>query len=188
MLCLQASIASTGQTHKTSMPGRSPEWCDAFLTALVNRLSVDLSTAENPRCLSRHTLNRLLNSLESDTFRLRFSHRAIYEWLLHIGLLAPIPVEYGGTKPTLRTTFFRLDISTRRDENLSPLELLQAYDAEGVICYFSAIAFHSLSSQPPVHHHIGIPSSATREQRPPTPRKSASSTPRESNPLGTRLF
>ncbi len=38
-----------------------------------------------------------------------------------------------------------------------PLELLQAYQSAGVICYFSALAYHSLTTQVASHHHIANP-------------------------------
>lgn len=38
-----------------------------------------------------------------------------------------------------------------------PLELLQAYQSAGVICYFSALAYHSLTTQLASHHHIANP-------------------------------
>ena len=31
-----------------------------------------------------------------------------------------------------------------------------AYEPVGVVCYFSAIAHHSLSSQIPSHHHVAV--------------------------------
>ncbi len=31
-----------------------------------------------------------------------------------------------------------------------------AYEPSGVVCYFSALAFHSLTSQMPSHHHVAL--------------------------------
>lgn len=174
------------------MPHRSPEWQDAFLTAFVKRLAAEPSTALNPACLSqlalRNLLGDILSELETRGIGPCFEKGQVKTWLLETGLLTAIPVEYGETKRTLRTTFYTLDLARRRFANASPYELLQAYDADGVICYFSAIAFHSLSTQPPMHHHIAI----LHDYREKTDRKTAStaltSLPRKYCELGTRLF
>jgi hypothetical protein len=172
------------------MPSRSPAWQDAFLLALVKRLSREPSTHLNPHCLSQHTLYHAFSELEGEAFRLRFSKAEIKDWLLQIGLLTPIPVEYGTVKPIRRTTFFSLDLAKKDCATPNPIELLQAYQAEGVICYFSAVAFHGLSTQPPTHHHVAtlqVPPSQPSPQRPPKPKSSCRSS-RVIDPLGTRLF
>ncbi len=172
------------------MPNRSPAWQDAFLLALVKRLSREPSTELNPHCLSQHTLHRLFNELESETFRLRFTKAEIKGWLLGIGLLTPVPVDYGAEKAVARTTFFCLDLTKQHSATPNPLELLQAYWAEGVICYFSAIAFHGLTTQPPAHHHIAIPQvvpSLPGQRKSPKPASPTRSS-RTIDPFGTKLF
>jgi predicted transcriptional regulator of viral defense system len=70
------------------------------------------------------------------------------------------------------------------------LELLQAYAPEGTICYFTAISFHSLSTQPPVHHHIAIPTEGYITSAVPdvSSQKDIPSKRTPRNPLGTMLF
>jgi hypothetical protein len=38
--------------------------------------------------------------------------------------------------------------------DLDPLELLQAHEPKGVVCYFTALALLGLTTQLPAHHHI----------------------------------
>ena len=45
-----------------------------------------------------------------------------------------------------------------------------AYEPKGVVCFFSALAFHSLTSQVPGHHHMAVltdspPAAAARPAR-----------------------
>jgi predicted transcriptional regulator of viral defense system len=39
-------------------------------------------------------------------------------------------------------------------DTIDPLELLQAAEPAGLVCYFTALAFHGLTTQSPTHHHI----------------------------------
>ena len=53
-------------------------------------------------------------------------------------------------------TFYLLEIGAGPDSEIDPLELMMAYEPSGVVCYFSAMAFHSLTSQIPSHHHVSV--------------------------------
>ncbi len=171
------------------MANTSPDWREVFLSRLTKRLSVEPSIALNPRCLSELTLRAVFDELATDGRPLRHK-RQITSWLQQIGLLASIPVDYGREKPVARTRFYSFDVARSPSSHASHLELLQAYAPEGTICYFTAIAFHALSTQPPVHHHIAIPTEGyvmsalpeVTKQR----HRACRSTPR--NPLGRTLF
>ena len=175
------------------MPNHSPDWHEAFLAKLVKRLSVEPSPALNPQCLSELTLSEVLHDLESEGFRfpVRYTKVRILAWLRETGLLAVIPVDHAQEKSTTRTRFYSFDVAKNPSSHTGPLELLQAYHSDGVICYFTAIASHSLSTQQPVHHHIAIPHIAT-----PTKNYVGSTVPKSTkrlaatsrNPLGTLLF
>jgi hypothetical protein len=41
---------------------------------------------------------------------------------------------------------------------------MMAYEPFGVACYFSAIAYHSLSSQIPSHHHVAVLTDSTQRE------------------------
>jgi predicted transcriptional regulator of viral defense system len=161
-------------------------WHEAFLARLTKRLSIEPSTALNPQCLSEQTLYGILDDLEADGFRLRDTKGRITAWLQETGLLKAIPVDHAREKPSARTRFYSFDVATSASSQTSPLELLQAYHSNGAICYFTAIAFHSLSTQPPVHHHIAIPTENYVRSTVPKETKHRVATSR--NPLGTLLF
>ncbi len=172
------------------MRDTSREWYEAFLARLTKRLSTEPSIALNPRCLSERILHAVFDDLEADGLRLRYAKKKITSWLIDIGLLASIPVDYARRPSVARTRFYSFDVAKSPAFHASPLELLQAYAPEGTICYFTAIGFHSLSTQPLAYHHIAIPTEAhvncpvakESKQR----RRSSASTPK--NPLGTALF
>ena len=169
------------------MPHPSSGWHGDLLARLVKRLSVEPSPALNSRCLSEQTLYRILDELESEDFRLPVPKNRIVTWLRETGLLAVVPVVYTEERPSTRTTrFFSFDIATSPSLHVSPLELLQAYQSDGVICYFTAVAFHSLSTQQPVHHHVAIPTESNARSIAPKVIRRNPARPR--NPLGTHLF
>ncbi len=47
-----------------------------------------------------------------------------------------------------------MGIRTSQKGNVDPFELLHAYKQDGIICYFSALFYFSLTTQYPSHHHI----------------------------------
>jgi hypothetical protein len=61
-------------------------------------------------------------------------------------------------------------VGVQPSDTIDPLELLQAAEPAGLVCYFTALAFHGLTTQSPTHHHI-----ATLVDR---PRQSPSTAPR----------
>jgi len=172
------------------MPNTSPDWHEAFLAKLTARLSVEPSSALNPRCLSELTLHAVLDELATDGYRLRDTKPEITSWLQRTGLLVSIPVDYGRGKSEARTRFYSFDVAKSPSSRASHLELLQAYAPKGTICYFTAVGFHALSTQPPVHHHIAMPIKGyVRSALPKVARQEhRTSTPTPKNPLGTILF
>ncbi len=67
-------------------------------------------------------------------------------WMQGIGLAWRIEAD--------PVTFYLLEIGAGPRSEIDPLELIMAYQPGGVVCYFSALAFHSLTSQVPSHHHV----------------------------------
>jgi hypothetical protein len=87
--------------------------------------------------------------------------------------------------------FLLLDMEAGKGEPIYPLELLQAYLPDGVVCYFSAINYYELTTQVVAHHHIA-------RLKPPRAKKSLTAVDAtepeqagkfvERNPLGTEIF
>ncbi len=167
---------------------------DAFIACLAKHLSAEPTTALNPRCLSEHTLYRLLNEVFKAGFQPWETKKRTVQWLQEIGILSPIVVEGRAEKLMRRTTFYRLDVLSKTPTKPSPLELLQAFNADGIICYFTSLAFHGLTTQVAPHHHIAIPVEA-ETATPILPEYDTTPEPyfkvnrtRVVDPLGTRIF
>jgi hypothetical protein len=84
------------------------------------------------------------------------SHISLLEWLCRLRLASQIPVE--------GESIYLLEIGASAEAEVDPLELLMADKPSGVICYFSAVAFHALTTQLVEHHHAAElrPQSSTR--------------------------
>jgi hypothetical protein len=172
---------------------------DIFISSLVSRLSQEPSTSLNPHCLSEYTLFKLFKEIFAKGHgpifgekgrRLPATMEQTKEWLEKIGLLTPIAIDEYPVESKPSTRFYRLDVLKKVQSQPNPLELLQAYDETGVICYFTAIAFHRLSTQPPAHHHLAIPTKPRPVSDPARPRKKRPIQPerKKADPLGTWLF
>lgn len=170
---------------------RRSERHDAFIAALTDRLSQEPSITLNPHCLSESTIYRLFDEITPKGGKPESSKSLTMAWLHEIGLLTPIVMDDYPDGPTRGTRFYRLDLSRKARSQPSPLELLQAFDADGVICYFTAVAFHSLTTQPPAYHHIAAlvnPRSRTAATSPKTTEGTPGPPRKEPDPLGKWLF
>jgi hypothetical protein len=125
-----------------------------MIAALTDKLSQEPCISLNPHCLSERTLYHLFDEVFVQRIRPESSKDRTRAWLENIGLLTPIVMDEYPDRSAPSTRFYRLDLSRRAQSQPDPLELLQAYDPDGVVCYFSALAFYSLTTQPPAHHHI----------------------------------
>lgn len=171
----------------------SAETQNALLTAILGRFSEPSSTSLNPACVTESTLYRLLGELSPSVLRSGGSKAAILDWLLQVGLLSRVPVEYQDGESARRTRFYAFDTRKGVSSSPTPFEMLQAYDPDGVICYFSAIAFYALSTQTVVHHHVATLKDAAQVDASHVARTEASAARgplrrAERNPLGTSLF
>ncbi len=166
------------------------DWQNSFLSSLIERLSQEPSMSLNPHCLSERTLYDLFDEFRMPSGIPQPPKRQRKQWLEEIGLLTLIPIDEYPKGSTPNTRFYRLDITKKSRSHPSPLELLQAYDSTGVICYFTAVAFHTLTTQPPVHHHLAILTEPrTRTVTTSSSPEASSRPPRaKADPLGTRLF
>jgi predicted transcriptional regulator of viral defense system len=132
----------------------SPRW-EEFLKAFTARVAKPTSSLLSVRCITKQTLSGIFSEIQQElnlpsTFP---SGVAIIAHLISMGFASRIPVEgTAGTAPSKE--FILLGIQESQDLDVDPLELLQTYDQQGTICYFSALAYFNLTTQVPVHHHI----------------------------------
>jgi hypothetical protein len=74
------------------------------------------------------------------------TNRSLLDWLVRLGIACRLPVD--------GECFYLVEIGAEANARPDPPELLMAAKPAGVVCYFSALAFYSLTTQPPSHHHV----------------------------------
>jgi predicted transcriptional regulator of viral defense system len=125
--------------------------------------------------------------LVSSTF---FTATDVIERLHSIGWIRIISTQAitGGTPPPV---LYFLDMEATEKETLDPLELLQGYRPDGVLCYFGVLAHHGLTTQVPPFFHVAF------LEKSPRPRlRTGTAMPIEEStivkpkrdPLGQRVF
>lgn len=132
-----------------------PQRWEEFLKAFTARVAKPASSLLSVRCITRQTLSGIFSEIRQElnlpsTFP---SGVAIIEHLISMGFASRIPVE-GTTETAPSKEFILLGIQESQDLDVDPLELLQSYDQQGTICFFSALAYFNLTTQVPVHHHV----------------------------------
>lgn len=134
---------------------------ERFLHALLLRIAEASEARLTVRCWSQNDLRRLVQQIRSDLIQQKVikasfpRSKALINWLIESALISPVSgITLQGAKPA--EVYYLIEIGAGPKSLLSPFELLQAAEPAGVICYFSAISFHGLSSQTPSSHHISI--------------------------------
>jgi predicted transcriptional regulator of viral defense system len=131
-----------------------PKWED-FLRSLTDRLSKTKSSLPCIRCLTKGTLVYLFKEIQKD-LALPSTYPSginIIEHLMAMGLATKIPLD-NTTKVIPSKDLFIIGIFGSHSSEIDPLEMMQAYNLKGVICFFSALAHLNLTTQIPAHNHI----------------------------------
>lgn len=163
----------------------------ADLLRLASAATREMPTA---RCWSASGLKAAIRQIREQMENPpRTSDDGLLTFLQEIRLLHAVAVKPPrGSRSFPR--FYVLDIQAGEDEpTVDPLELLQAQHADGVICYFSALVLHGLTSQPPSSHHLALPQPRKASTNAPTPpaeggAQGAERGRSDRNPLGTLVF
>jgi hypothetical protein len=138
---------------------RDHAYKEAFLALLSRAIASPSPEWPTLRCWTKTSLDRLFKGVKADLEKRKQpqSNLELLNWMHGLGLAWTINAE--------GATFYLLEMGASPRSEIDPLELMMAYEPGGVICYFSAIAYHSLTSQVPSHHHVAvlIPSSKIRE-------------------------
>lgn len=165
---------------------------EAFLAHLNQKLAAPTTEWPTVRYWTKPALDkvfkRIREELAEEEVTSGLSHSSLLEWLCRLRLATSIPVEGGG--------IYLLEIGAGAEADVDPWELLMAGKPSGIICYFSAVAFHALTTQVVEHHHIAdlqLPSSGSKKKRsvndnaeqPESPKPSEKPVCRD---LGTLLF
>lgn len=164
---------------------------EVFLRTLGDRVSASSEKNLTARCWKLSTLCREISAIiKSNQAALRTTFppaHVVIEQLKRMGLVHPIKVQ--SPNDAALNDFLLLDMEAGKGEPINPLELLQAYLPNGVICYFSAINYYELTTQVVAHHHVArlTPPKPINNFVPVDDAKLAGQAV-ERNPLGTALF
>lgn len=132
----------------------SSHW-ETFLKALADRIAEPTSVLPTVRCWSLTSLATMVQDIKQSSLPSTFPDTPeILKHLINIGWAYPIDVDVPPATASRSKKLYLLDIGAAHEINVDPLELLQAYKPMGVLCYFSALTFHSLTTQFATHHHI----------------------------------
>jgi predicted transcriptional regulator of viral defense system len=147
-----------------------------FQSELLRRVSTASEEFPTVRCWSSRKLRSLLGGLRSSLLDQRLVTSSfprtdgLLAWLSDAGLVHPLPVEPGVTAKA-EDTFYLVEVGSGPQSTVSPFELLQAFQPQGIVSFFSALSFHSLTTQtPPFHHSVALtprPPSIPRERAAP---------------------
>lgn len=130
-----------------------------FLTELLHSISTSSDAYPTTRCWEAKHLRKFLTHLRNKLTKQgklpqTFARPPdIIPWLRSMGLLYELPVTDRLSNKG-RVSFHILEVGAGVDSVVSPFELLQAFQPKGVISFFSALSFHSLTTQTPPFHHI----------------------------------
>jgi predicted transcriptional regulator of viral defense system len=123
---------------------------EAFLARLSQKLAVPTAQSPTVRCWTESALNKIFrqvrDELATEDVKSDLSHSSLLEWLCRLHLAAGLPIE--------GESVYLLEIGASGESEISPLELLMAGKPLGIICYFSAVAYHGLTTQIVQHHHV----------------------------------
>ena len=164
---------------------------EVFLRTLGDRVSAASEKNLTARCWKLSTLLREISAITKSNqpvLRTTFPPaHVVIEQLKRMGLIHSIKVQ--SPNDAELNDFLLLDMEAGKGETIYPLELLQAYLPDGVVCYFSAINYYELTTQVVAHHHVA-------RLNPPRSKNSLATVDAtkpageavERNPLGTEIF
>jgi hypothetical protein len=123
---------------------------ETFLAHLSHKLAAPTSEWPTVRCWTEPALDRIFkqvrDELAAEGIETGLSHGSLLEWICRLGLASPVPIE--------DESIYLLEIGASAEAEVDPQELLMASKPSGVVCYFSAVALHGLTTQLVEHHHV----------------------------------
>jgi hypothetical protein len=111
-----------------------------------------------------HEIQNVIKTNKEVLFTTFPSATTSLEYLQSLGWMQPISIEVAASKENL--AFYFVDMEAENSNEVDPMELLQAYLPDGVLCYFSALTYYGLTTQIPSHYHIAKPVPEPLDSRP----------------------
>lgn len=190
LACKHMKNHQRSATPGPSSPARG-RWIEDLVHSLGEVLDTPSEDFPTPHCLTRMALCEAIQRARAELSRKgrlsSASPRDVRRHLENEGLLRVLDLAAppNGRPPT---EIYALDFGASRGIAPDPVELLQAAVPRGVVCYFSALAFHGLTTQPCSLHHIArlAPAPAARAAVPAVASQKPQRAPHD--PLGTPLF
>ncbi len=130
-----------------------------FLTGLVAgvaaRLEHPTHILQSVRCIARPALVEILLTVRDELAipgHKRVTATTLLEVLRDAGIAHIVPLQ-DRAKDVRVDRLYAIGFGGASTD-LDPVELLQAHEPDGVVCYFTALALLGLTTQLPAHHHI----------------------------------
>jgi hypothetical protein len=130
-----------------------------FLTGLVAavaaRLEQPTDALPSVRCLARPALVDILLAAREELAipgHKLVTATTLLKVLQDAGIAHVVPLQ-DRAKDVRPDRLYAIGFGGTRTD-LDPVELMQAHEPDGVVCYFSALALHGLTTQLPAHQHI----------------------------------
>ncbi len=161
------------------------------MRTLGDRVSAASEKNLTARCWKLSTLRREISAItksNQEVLRTTFPPaHVVIEQLKRMGLIHSIKVQ--SPNDAELNDFLLLDMEAGKGEPIYPLELLQAYLPDGVVCYFSAINYYELTTQLVAHHHVArLNPPKSKNKLVPVDDAKPMGEAVERNPLGTEIF
>ena len=163
-----------------------------FFNVFLKSLAAHISGAVKRRCFARADLISILVRIRTELAvpgHKQTTGVDLLNRLVDSGVAQAVPVEAPSAKKAAQPGFYLFGLGATV-ESLHPVELLLARQPGGVICDFTALWMHALTTQVPPHHHVAILDRRPAVEQPRLPRKKykGQSSKRARNPLGTSMF
>ncbi len=163
-----------------------------FFDEFLKGLAAHISGSVKRRCFTRRDLISILLKIRTELAipgHKQMPGGQLLERLVASGVVQQVPIGATSAQRAAPPEIYLFGLRATV-EALHPAELLLASRPDGVICDFTALWMHSLTTQVPPHHHVAILDQMPAAQPPLAPRAKhvGSSTKRSRNPLGTPMF
>lgn len=157
-----------------------------LIDAFHDRLAASRQSLPSVRCLSLSRLIELVlearETVDSTILR-ECPGIQLIQLLEDAAVIRALPLEPAPSKK--RVKLYSVGFDPARS-TIPAAELLQAHVPDGVLCYFTAIELHGLSTQPAPHYHVALRRTADTKHKAPLPKEFPSSD--RPLPLGTLEF